>query len=157
MQKWTVPKASLLPATLLALIVMFTFGSLQNYGPESTLRRFHTSLLNIQRAQVAGQGIPANEWARLRSSLVEDIGARPGTGTDEYSTMLVARVYDQYRIGATYSLARMDRHPREVRIAVVYAPPGLPQSTIVWVVTKPTGSREWKISARKTFSAMGVP
>ncbi|HLO98887.1 MAG TPA: hypothetical protein VK171_09865 [Fimbriimonas sp.] len=157
MQKWTVPKASLLPAALLALIVIFTFGSLQNYGPESTVRRFHTSLTNIQKSQLENRGIPANEWARLRSSLVEDVGATPGSGTDQYAKLLVERVYDQYRIGATYSLARMDRHPREVRIAVVYAPPGMPQSTIVWVVTKPSGSREWKINARKTFSAMGVP
>lgn len=156
MNLWTVPKASLLPAVLLGGLVLFTYSTLQNYGPESTLRKFHASLHDIFASQASGKGIPPDDWTDLRSTLMEDIGM-PNQQGDQNAITLVQRVWMQFNAGATYSLARMDRHPREVRIAVLYQIKAQPPTPMVWVIDKPLGGREWKINARKTLSAMSVP
>lgn len=157
MNTWSVPKASLLPALLLAALVFFTYSTLQNYGPESTLRKFHQALWSINQSQLNNKGIPKADWETLRSSLQEDIGELDGRAIDPHLTNLITRTMMQFQAGATYSLARMDRQPREVRIAVVYTVRKQPPLSMVWVIDKPIGGREWKISARKTLSAMGVP
>ena len=154
---WSVPKASLFPAILLGALVLFTYSTLQNYGPESTLRKFHTAIREINQSQLAGKGIPKSDWNDLRATLSEDLGEIDGT-TDPQTKEILQRVTLLMEAGYTYSLARMDRRfPREVRIAVVYQKGKLPPTSMVWVVDKPSGGREWKISARKTLSAMTVP
>lgn len=155
MNLWNIPKASLLPALLLGLLVLFTFGTLQNYGPESTLRKFHASLHNIYVSQANNKGIPMNDWNDLRSTLIEDIGT-PGQVGDAAALSVIQKAWSQFQAGASYSLARTDRSPREVRIAVLYSVKSQ-QTPMVWVIDKPQGGREWKISARKTLSAMSVP
>ncbi|MBI1334930.1 MAG: hypothetical protein JST12_05485 [Armatimonadetes bacterium] len=156
MHFWTVPKASLLPAAILSLLVVFTYSTLQNYGPESTLRKFHTSLHNISVSQANDKKIPMSDWNLMRTTLIENIGT-PESGGDEYAMNLIRRVWLQLRAGATYSLARMERHPNEVRIVVLYTLPKQPPTPMVWVVDKIDGTHEWKISARKTLSALSVP
>jgi hypothetical protein len=156
---WSVPKASLLPAFLLGILVLFTYSTLQNYGPESTVRKFHAAINNITQSQINNKGIPAGDWNTLRSTLIEDIGSLDGeSGPRNYdATKAISQVIDQFRQGKTYSLARMDRHTRDVRIAVLYQRGKLPPTSMVWVVEKPYGGREWKISAQKTLSAMTGP
>ncbi|MEI7984189.1 MAG: hypothetical protein WCI55_01065 [Armatimonadota bacterium] len=157
---WSVPKASLLPAFLLACLVLFTYSTLQNYGPESTVRKFHTALHSISQAQSNNKQISKRDWDALRSVIEEDIGNLGGASdpANRDGIAIIGIGLEQFRLGKTYSLARMDRLTREVRIAVLYQKnaksPSLP---IVWVVDKPVGGREWKISARKTLSAMPVP
>ena len=153
---WTVPKASLLPAILLGILVLFTYFTLQNYGPESTLRKFHSALIRIDQAQAAGKKIPKADWNDLRSTLVEDLGDVEGTG-DAEAYGAIRQVNELLLSGYTYSLAKMDRLTREVRIAVTYEKPKLPPIQMVWIVDKSYGGREWKISARKTLSAMDIP
>jgi hypothetical protein len=157
MNAWSIPKASLLPALLLTSLVLFTYATLQNYGPESTIRKFHASLRNIYQSQMDNKGIPKKDWETLKSTLQEDIGSIDGVITDPRASEVIGRVLAQFQVGATYSLARMDRHPREVRMAVVYTQKLQPPTSLVWVVDKPIGGREWKISAQKTLSAMTVP
>ena len=156
MNLWTVPKASLLPAIVLGCLVLFTIGTLQNYGPESTLRKFHSSLHNIFVSQLNKTGIPINDWNVLRNTIQEDIGMPGGSG-DQNALVLINSVLTQYSSGATYTLARTDRHTGEVRIAVLYGIAQQAPTPMVWVVDKASDSREWKISARKTLSAMSVP
>lgn len=103
------------------------------------------------------KGIPKKDWDTLRSTLQEDLGDTTGTINDMRATQVIGRVLEQFNAGATYSLARMDRYPREVRVAVVYTQKLQPPTSLVWVVDKPIGGREWKISAQKTLSAMSVP
>ena len=146
----------MLPAFLLGVLVLFTYFTLQNYGPESTLRKFHTAIRNISQSHTEKKGISKADWSDLRSTLTEDLGDLNGTG-DSDALVAIQRVKDLLQSGYTYSLAKMDRHPREVHIAVVYEKRKLPQITLVWIVDKPFGGREWKISARKTLSALAVP
>ena len=155
---WSVPKASLLPAFLLGILVLFTYSTLQNYGPESTLRRFHAAIYTISQSQINNKGIPPAAWNSLRSTLIEDIGNLDGTESRNYdATEVYGEVFRQFREGMTYSLARMDRHSRDVRIAVIYQKDKVPPRSIVWVVEKPLGGREWKINAQKTLSVMTAP
>lgn len=157
---WTVPKASLLPAIIMAGLVVFTFSTLQNYGPESALRKFHASLHNIFTSLNNRKGISENDWAVLRSTLSPDIGPLiknpQGANVqpiDPSDNQVVSLVLNQFRANSTYSLARMDRYPQEVRIAVIYSPPNQPPTCIVWVVDK-VSEREWRVDAQKTLSAM---
>jgi hypothetical protein len=156
---WSVPKASLLPALLLGVLVLFTYSTLQSYGPESTVRKFHAAIYNISQAQINNKPVPASDWNALRSTLMEDIGSIEDEASPRNfdATKVVNQVFQQFRLGKTYSLARMDRHVRDVRIAVLYQRGKLPPTSMVWVVEKPRGGREWKISAQKTLSAMTVP
>ena len=153
---WSVPKGSVLPAFLLGGLVLFTYATLQNYGPESTLRKFHTAIWNINQSQSKNKGIPSRDWNELRSTILEDLGdinSSPDPQADE----IVKRVTSYMQAGYTYSLPRTARFPREVRIAVVYEKKPFPPINMVWVVDKQIGGREWKISAHKTLSAIAVP
>ncbi|MEI8282415.1 MAG: hypothetical protein WCG75_08425 [Armatimonadota bacterium] len=156
---WSVPKASVLPAILLGTLVLFTYSTLQNYGPQSTIRKFHSAIHNINQAVVNGSKIPKSDWEVLRSTLEEDIGEL-GTGPflpnrDVFNTY--KSVAELFQEGRAYSLGPMDRRQREVRIAVIYMKGKTPPISMVWVVEKPSGGREWKISAHKTVSAMTDP
>lgn len=157
---WSVPKASLLPALVLGCLVLFTYSKLQNYGPQSTLRKFHNAIHNINQSQSNSKGIPSADWEVLRSTLEEDIGTPndPQDPANREAMAVIARVFRQFQGGSSYSLGLMDRRiPREVRIAVVYQKEKQPPAPMVWIVEKPYGGREWKISAHKTLSAMTVP
>jgi hypothetical protein len=138
------------------MLVLFTYSTLQNYGPESTLRKFHTAIRNISQAQSNRKKIAASDWNNLRGTLSEDIGEFNGAH-DERAMDLIGQVNGFFQRGSTYSLARMDRYTREVRIAVLYEKKPNPPASLVWVVEKPLGGREWKISASKTLSAMPDP
>ena len=156
---WSVPKASLLPAVLLGCLVLFTYSTLQNYGPESTLRKFHSAVHNIYQSQLSGKGTPRADWSVLQSTLEEDIGSldNPKEPADPQAIALIDSVIGQFQMGKAYSLARMDRHPREVHVVVQYLRDPIPTIQTVWVVDKPLGGRAWKISARKTLSALTEP
>jgi hypothetical protein len=156
---WSVPKASLLPAFVLVTLVLFTYATLQSYGPESTLRKFHTAMHNIVQSQNNQKRITKKDWEALRETLDEDIG---NWNQNQYianndAFKVIKRVLEQFQEGKAYSLARMDRYSREVRIAVLYQKNKMPPTSMVWIVDKPFGGREWKISARKTLSTMTVP
>ena len=154
---WSVPKASLLPAFLLGSLVLFTYATLQNYGPESTLRKFHSAIRKINQGQQHTKGISKSDWADLQATLMEDIGTSLDTA-DPQARQAIGQVASYLQAGYTYSLAKMDRsHVREVRIAVLYEKSNQPTISMVWIVDKPIGGREWKISARKTLSALTIP
>jgi hypothetical protein len=151
--RWYVPKASLIPALVLAMIVGFTFLTLRNYGPESTVRTFHATLSRIYQNQMTGKGIPRKDWEVVRGLLVEDAGVPMQTPGDARAIQAISYVIDSFRNNATYSLARMDRYPNEVRIAVLYTHPNRMVIPMIWVVVRDPKTREWRISAAKTALA----
>lgn len=149
-----VPKASLLPAFLLACVVGVPFASLRNYGPESTVRTLHTSLKAMYDEQLEGKGVQNWRWEEIRSLMVEDPGSslRDPTG-NPYALRVISGLYTEFQNTARYSIAKTDRFPREVRIAVVYSHANGQRYPIVYVVEKPLGAREWKLNATKTIQA----
>ncbi len=152
--KFAVPKASLLPAFLLACVVGITFATLRNYGPESTVRLLHTSLKEMYDEQIQGKGIQNWRWAEIRGLMVEDPGASPLDSSGNPNALSVINtLYAEFQNTARYSLAKTDRFPREVRIAVIYSHGDGMRYPRVFVVEKPAGSREWKLNATKTIQA----
>jgi|LauGreDrversion4_2_1035121.scaffolds.fasta_scaffold201657_2 hypothetical protein len=152
--QFTVPKASLLPALLLSAVVGGTFATLRNYGPESTVRSLHTTVKAMYEEQLSGKGISAQRWAEIRSLMVEDPGESPRDLNGNPNAMrAINGLYTEFRNSARYSLAKMDRFPREVRVAVVYSHENGQRYPIVYVVEKPSGSRQWKLNATKTIQA----
>ena len=137
--QFTVPKASLVPALLLACVVGGTFASLRNYGPESTVRLLHTSVKEMYDEQLQGKGIQNWRWAEIRGLMVEDPGASPLDSTGNPNAMrVISGLYDEFKSTARYSLAKTDRFPREVRVAVVYLHGNGDRYPIVYVVEKPS-------------------
>jgi hypothetical protein len=152
--RWDVPKVSIFPAILLSLIVILTFQTLRSYGPESTVRKFHVLLRKMYDENMEGERISPQDWAEMQSLFAEDIGQLNGSGVNPEARALIQLVNRSYSLGSRYSFSRMDRLPREVRLVVLYTAPGNPPLPIVWIVEKPTGTREWKISIRKTLAVM---
>lgn len=152
--QFTVPKASLLPAFLLACVVGVTFATLRNYGPESTVRMLHTSLKAMYDEQLEGKGVSNRRWAEIRALMVEDPGASPRSLTGNPNALrVISGLYAEFQNTARYTLAKTDRFPGEVRVAVVYYHGNGQRYPIVYVVEKPAGSREWKLNATKTVQA----
>ena len=152
--QFSVPKASLLPAFLLTCVVGVTFGSLRYYGPESTVRALHTSLKSMYDEQLEGKGIQNWRWEEIRGLMVEDPGESPRDMNGDANAMrVISGLYTEFRNTARYSLAKTDRFPREVRVAVVYSHANGQRYPIVYVVEKPVGTREWKVNAAKTIQA----
>lgn len=126
-------------AAALASLTLGVFAPLQNYGPESAVRRFNVALLRhdpLDLQRVTEQDLrtaDANELAR--------------------------RVLSLLRAGASFQLVRMERQSSQVRAVVVYTVPSNPsvspgkvQFPMVYVVEK-TG-RVWRINASKTLTIL---
>ena len=135
---WSVPKASLLPAILLGTLVLFTYSTLQNYGPQSTIRKFHSAIHNINQAIVNGKKIPKGDWEVLKSTIEEDIGELDtGNFMPNHDVLDIFKsVSEQFQDGRAYSLGPMDRRLREVRIAVIYIKDKMPPMSMVWAVAR---------------------
>jgi hypothetical protein len=153
MMHWNVPKASIAPAIVLSVIVGFTFATLRKYGPESTVRSFHATLRRIYLSQMDGKGIPRKDWDSVRAMLVEDAGVPFKEKADPRALAVVNYIFNSVQKNATYSLAKMDRFPNEVRIAILYKYPDQTVIPVIWVVVRDPVTKEWRISAAKTALA----
>lgn len=86
--------------------------------------------------------------------MVEDPGISPLDTTGNPSAIrVISGLYTEFQNSARYSLAKMDRFSREVRVAVVYAHANGQKYAIVYVVEKAADGREWKLNATKTIQA----
>lgn len=135
----TVRTASIAAAVALSGVTLATFGALQNYGPASTLRRFHVAVERndaADAARVLDLPLEANE-----------------------SRVLVSLVAGLVRRGEPYRIARMERLPREVRAVVAYEGRDGLSRAFVWVIVKE--GRTWKIDVRRTATilrdSLGMP
>lgn len=118
----------MLPAAVLAIVVLTVFDKLQNYGPESAVRRFHEALITRNEPEL------------------EDVLYDPGS-TDALND-IIARIYPLLADGAPIHLSDIDRKPSTVLVLVAYYPPDAQAASYDWVATKtPSG---WKVNAAAT-------
>ena len=117
-------------ATTLAVVVLGVFFVLQDYGPESAIRRFH-------RAVQVGD---VRELARVTKQPISSRAVADLSGW----------VQQMRHVGARYRLLRVDRQPREVYAALEYVLPDGQTYPTVWVVEKPRET--WQIDAARTVT-----
>lgn len=115
-------------AAAMSLITLGVFARLQDYGPESAIRRFHVDLMNDNAGdlrQVTTQRLDSKNVYWLEKQV---------------SSALLSN--------ARYQIAQMDRTPDEVRAVLVYEFPNSPvQEFLVWVVDR--SGRSWRVDADK--------
>lgn len=119
-----------LAALLLSALTLSVFAVLQNYGPESAVRRFHEAAVNRNAEQ-------------LRRVSVRDLQDMP-------TRYLTFRVDELIRSGTRIQIRRTIREPRRVLVEVRYFFPGGGQTSLWWHVERqPNG--EWRVNARRTL------
>src|SRR4051812_16565072 len=96
----------ILSAGLLAALVLFVFATLQNYGPQSAVRRFH-------------EAVRTGDPVELEDSIVQP--DRPTPQSRGELTAVLSRFFAQLPPGTTFSLRSYDPiDPRTVDITAVY-------------------------------------
>jgi len=117
---------------VLSLLTLGVFYVLQDYGPESAIRRFHDAI-------VRGDGV------ELQRVTMEDIRSP--------NVRLLARDVNNFLRNGAYQLVRMERSQTQVKAAVVYRAKGSSELfPMIWVVEK-QGSI-WKVNADKTLTIL---
>lgn len=134
----TTPKSTkqrlpgLLAACILAVLTLGAFFILQDYGPDSAVRRFHEALR---------RGDPAE----LQQVVDEPI-------SDQTVQYVCAFVKPLLQEGDQIQLARTDRQGDQDDVVVVYRRPNGQTLAIVWIVDRRASI--WKINARLTAEAL---
>ena len=131
--KITVAKLpSVIAAAVLAVMTLAVFYILQDYGPASAIRRFHAALAKDDKAG---------------ELLVVDcpIG-------DPNLAFIINQIRPFVSRGIQPQVARMDRQPGSVRVAVVYTAQNHERYAIIWIVDK-KGSL-WKIDTKLTAAVL---
>ncbi|AIE86149.1 hypothetical protein [Fimbriimonas ginsengisoli] len=121
-----------LAAAGLCLLTLAVLYPLQDYGPESAIRRFHVAISHddgVELQRVTAQPIQSEnvQW-------------------------LARQVQGLMKAGARYQLLRMQRWPTQVRAAIVYTSPSDERFPMIWVVEK--RGRIWRVDADKTVTIM---
>lgn len=118
-------------AGLLALLTLFVFFTLQHYGPESAIRRFHRGAMRRDRAELAEVTLqsPDHPAARLLAVFVLRSVA-PGVRRE---------------FGSVY------REPRHAEVEVIYRHPAGVSVASVWIVRKPERHGRWLVDAERTL------
>lgn len=123
-------RSAILAATIVAIGIFGLFLRLQEYGPESALRKFH-------------QAIQRGSWSDLQRVTVEDVRSGLVRRAVQRAGALMA-------IGGNRSprILRTDRLPNQVRLVVAYASPGRQPTYLVWVVDRK--GQTWKVNTEAT-------
>jgi HAMP domain-containing protein len=119
-------------ALALAFVTLSVFYVLQDYGPESAIRRFHRA---VQKGDLG-------DLQRVTEQPIDSKSVGD----------LYRWVQEMNRYGARYQLLRVERQPRsrEVYAALVYVLPNGETYATVWVVEK---QREaWRVDAARTMT-----
>lgn len=121
--------ASLFSALCLGILTFSVFFVLQDYGPESALRKFHRAAVN-----------------RNLSEVLEVVAQDADRG---YVEGLAGMVFDYARAGARYQLLHVKRENKRVVAEVAYVIPNRPVSyPVLWVVEKARDG--WKVDVNET-------
>lgn len=121
---------SLAAALAMAVLVGVVFFLLQDYGPESALRKFH-------------QAIVSHDLAGLRRVVMAE-------ANEDDLNRLAAMVEGLARSGARYRLRQVSREDRRVVAMVEYVLPNrLMQPTFFWVIQKSGG--RWRVDVESTM------
>lgn len=122
-------------AALLASVTLGAFAVLQDYGPESAIRRFHHA---VQVGDV-------NELERVTGQDLKD----PIVGD------LASWVSRMNRAGAQYHVLRVERQPTQVYAALEYTLPNGETYPTVWIVQREQRPEAtWKVNARLTYRVL---
>ncbi|MEA2554543.1 MAG: hypothetical protein QOJ65_2719 [Fimbriimonadaceae bacterium] len=124
----------ILPALVVAALVLFVFATLQNYGPESAVRRFHEAVLTQNEQE-------------LRDVIMEPTKRDPSYINDLYA--LEERIADLMMQGARVTFRSVDRRPTQVWVSVNYKLPDNTAGSAPWVVQKVGG--RWKVDVHATY------
>lgn len=125
-------KTSWVPAILLAGITLAVFTSLQNYGPQSAVRRFH-------------QAIVTRDRAALETSVLEPVDSKP-------VGMLLQGV-ERLLLNGPPALTGSRQMNRSEQLLLTYRDGFGNAFPIVFFVEKPERQKNWKINASKTSVA----
>jgi hypothetical protein len=126
-------RKSIIPAFVLASIVLFVFFRLQNYGPQSAVRRFHQAI----------EARDSRELQQVVDEPVESASVRT----------LLATVTVLLRNGPPGLLGARGSSTEE-RLLITYRDEIGNPFPIVFIVTKNPTDRNWKINASKTTNAL---
>jgi len=165
---------SYLVASLLALITLFVFYVLQNYGPESAVRRFHSIGLSALDDQDPRYPV---QYAMLSRGAKRELGEiTTGKSVVESTTFLLQAIVRPLELSrGSYRIARIDyQEPNQVTVAVLYELPvrqlfrdaegnqsmrelGNQTRVMVWIVNSGDDG-QWRINSyqtEKVFHEMG--
>lgn len=120
--------SSLVPAIALAVLTLAVFWVLQDYGPESAIRRFHDAVLS-------------RDALALAQVTEDDLNDLP-------TQRLIQNVLLLGEKGATYRILGMQRETRRVAAEVQYNLPDGKSGRTIWIVVK--RNRVWKVEASET-------
>lgn len=132
MAKLGIPTLGWLTSILLSLITLFVFGSLQNYGPDSTVQKFHKAAAEGNRdgaAQLVSPDFDSSSTQELWMTLV---GLMANGRTE-------------------YSITHHQRKANQEVIVVRYRLPNNEVRTLMWDVDRLDG--KWVIDTRETTLA----
>lgn len=119
-------------AAVLALITLGVFAVLQDYGPESAIRRFHAAVMQddpIELQSVTEQNV--------RTPAVRELAVQVRS----------------FLSTGSYQLLRMERSPAQVRAAVVYTSRTThEQFPMIWIVEQ--RNHVWRVDANKTLTIL---
>lgn len=117
-------------ATVLAILTLGMFYVLQDYGPASSIRRFHAALAE------------------------KNLGELQAVTIDKIDTPDAVRflhfLYPAVKDKIPYTVAREDGTSKQVEAAVVYSLPNGQRSAMIWVVVR--DRKIWKVDISKTLT-----
>ena len=126
-------RSAVVAAAVLAVAVLGLFLRLQEYGPESALRKFH-------------QAIARGSLTDLQRVTAEDVRAPAVQSLARGVASIMVTSNNRFRI------LRTDRTPNQVRAVVAYTLPQGPPQYVVWVVDR--RGRSWRVSVEGTVRVM---
>jgi hypothetical protein len=132
MFKFEVPTLGWLTSILLTLFTVFVFGTLQNYGPESTVSKFHQAAKELDRETAAELMSPG-----IDSAASQELW--------RFFAGLMANGRAEYRI------VHYERKANQAAIVVRYGFPNGEQINLIWVVKRRQG--RWLIDSEETALA----
>jgi hypothetical protein len=118
---------------LLGTLTVFVFYVLQNYGPESAVRRYHEAIRTQNTREI------------------QDVTQEPLQSDSQQFVFTQAQPY------ATFTqprVLRILRSAREAHLDVAYIRNGRIVGVLPWYVEKPRGSESWRINTLKTARLM---
>ena len=132
MSRLGIPALGWLTAILLSLVTLFVFGTLRNYGPDSTVRKFHEAAIADDSQAAANLATPNFDSA----------------STQELWSFLKGLMAN----GSTeYEIAQNQRQANKSAIVVRYRSPYGDQRSLIWVVIRQQG--RWVIDTKETTLA----
>ena len=132
MAKLGIPTLGWLTSILLSLITVFVFWTLQNYGPDSTVQKFHKAAMEQKREDAVPLVSPDFDSSATQELWMTLVGLMANGQTN-------------------YTITHHQRKVNQEVIVVRYRLPNNEMRTLLWNVTRLDG--KWVIDTRQTTLA----